>query len=108
WLVFAASMMQYVLMKMNIENNYLGWMILMPVGGIVSAVYGYRQEKSKRVKTYIDNVMKYVLITFMVSLLIVLFFQWKLQLNTYPMVLMVYGMWLFVSGAAIRFKPLII
>ena len=32
----------------------------------------------------------------------------KLQLNTYPMVLMVYGLWLFISGGAIKFKPLII
>jgi hypothetical protein len=108
WLVFIASVAQYVLMKMDVNENYLGWAILMPAGGIASAVYGYRQEKKKRVKTYIDDLMKYVLITFMVSLFMVLFFQSKLQLNTYPMIMMVYGMWLFVSGAAIKFKPLII
>ena len=108
WLVFVASVMQFVLIKMNVENNFLGWVILMPAGGIASAVYGYRQEKRKRVKTYIDSIMKYVLIAFAVTLFVVLFFQGKLQLNTYPIVMMVYGMWLFVSGAAIRFKPLII
>ena len=51
--------------------------------------------------------MGYVLIAFLVSLFMVLFFQGMLKLNCYPMVMMVYGIWLFISGGAIKFKPLI-
>jgi len=108
WMVFIASMMQYILIKMQSEYNWIGWMVLMPLGGLVTGIYARRQEKGKRVKTYIDALMKYVMISFLVSLVLVLAFQSKLELSTYPMVLMVYGMWLFVSGAAIRFRPLII
>lgn len=108
WLVLIASIIQYVLIKMEVGWNYIGWLILMPLGGLITTIYSYRQEKKKRFRTYIDEMMKYVLISFLVSLLIVLFSQSILQLNTYPMVLMIYGMWLFVSGAAIKFKPLII
>jgi len=108
WLVFIASMTHYVLLQLQMPYEYMGWIILMPLGGIASGIYGRNQEKKQRVKTYIDALMKYVLITFMVCLLIVLFFQFKLQLNTYPMVMMVYGMWLFISGSALRFRPLII
>ena len=49
-----------------------------------------------------------MLVAFLVSLFMVLFFQQKLQLNCYPMVMMVYGVWLYVSGGALRFKPLMI
>ncbi len=108
WLVFLACVLQYVLIQLNVEQNYIGWMVMMPVGAIASAVHGYKQEKRQRVKTFVDWIMKYVWISFAVSLLIVLFFAFKLQLNAYPMVMMVYGMWLFVSGASIKFKPLII
>jgi hypothetical protein len=46
----------------------------------------------------------------MIALFIVLIFMsthggWQLA---YPMIMMVYGMWLFVSGGVLKFKPLII
>lgn len=107
WLVLAASLSNYALMAMNYELSFLPWAILMPIGGIATMIYGRQQEKKQKVKTYMDDVMKYVLIAFLVSLFVVLFFQSQLGLATYPMVMMVYGMWLFISGGAIRFRPLI-
>ena len=37
WLVFAASMGQYILDAAGVENSWITWM-LMPVGGILMAV----------------------------------------------------------------------
>lgn len=108
WLVFLACAIQFVLIKIDNPYNYLGWMVLMPLGGIASMVYGYKQDKKQRVKTYTDEVMKYVLISFLVTLFTVLIFMSKLGLMTYPLVMMVYGMWLFTSGGIIHFRPLII
>ena len=108
WLVFFACAIQFILIKVESPYNYIGWMILMPLGGIASMVYGYRQGKKQRVKTYTDEVMQFVLIAFLVTLFTVLFFMPKLGLMTYPMVMMVYGMWLFTSGGIIHFRPLIV
>ena len=66
------------------------------------------QGKQQRVQSYINEMMKYVLIAFLVSLFFVLVSMSKLGLATYPMVMLIYGMWLFVSGGALKFKPLII
>ena len=66
------------------------------------------QGKQQRVQSYINDMMKYVLIAFLVSLFFVLASMSKLGLATYPMVMLIYGMWLFVSGGALKFKPLII
>ncbi len=107
WLVFIASTSNFLLMKADFQDPFIPWAILMPLGGIVTGIYSYRQKRQQRVKTYIDDVMKYVLIAFMVSLFTVLLFMSKLELATYPMVIMVYGMWLFISGGALRFQPLI-
>ncbi len=105
WLVFAACAIHFLLMKSGFEQPYLAW-ILMPVGGIISFFKGRKEEKSQRVKTHIDDFMKYVLIAFLVCLFIVLGFMFKLGLYTYPLLMMVYGMWLFISGSSIRFRPL--
>ena len=53
-----------------------------------------------------DEFMKYVVTAFLVSMLIVLFSMQKLGPNTYPMLLLVYGIWLYISGGTIKFKPL--
>lgn len=107
WLVFAASMLHYALLMADYEKPYLPWM-LMPIGGIITAAYSYKQGKKATSKSYIEDFMKYVLIAFLVTLLIVLFSMSKLELNTYPMVMLIYGTWLFISGGALKFMPLII
>ena len=108
WLVFIASLSNFILMNAEVEMSFLPWAILMPLGGIITGIYSYKHERHQKVKTYIDDVTKYVLIAFLVSLFTVLMFMSKLGLATYPMVMMVYGIWLFISGGALKFKPLII
>jgi hypothetical protein len=109
WLVFIASTCNFILLNAGYENPYLPWAVLMPLGAVITIIYSYKQNRREPVvRTYIDEVMKYVLIAFLVSLFTVLLFMSKLGLATYPMVLMVYGIWLFISGGALKFQPLII
>ena len=105
WLVFIASITQYFLLAFDKAYASLPWM-LMPVGGIITGIYSYRQKKTQHVKTYVDEFMRYVLTAFMASLLIVLACQFRLGLSTYPMIMLVYGIWLYISGGIIRFRPL--
>lgn len=108
WLVFAASILNYVLMHIKYDQAFLPWLVLMPLGGIVTGIYSYKHEKKIKVRSYVDDVMKYVVIAFLVSLFIILLSSSKLGLATYPMVMMIYAVWLFISGGAMKFKPLII
>lgn len=105
WLVFLACAIHYTLLQVGYDKPYLAWM-LMPLGGVLSFIKGMREEKQQKVKTYIDDFMKYVLVSFIVCLFIVLGFMSKLGLSTYPMVMMVYGILLYISGGMIKFKPL--
>ncbi|REJ82953.1 MAG: hypothetical protein DWQ44_02225 [Bacteroidetes bacterium] len=108
WLVLIACVLEYVLLKSGSQFHFIGWVILMPAGAIATSVYGYKQEKRQKVKSFIDDVIKYILIAFLVVLVSVLAFMSKLGLMTYPLILMIYGMWLFTSGGIIQFKPLVI
>jgi hypothetical protein len=105
WLVFIACITHFVLLQVQYDKPYMAWM-LMILGGVISVFKGIREEKTQKVKTHIDEFMKHVLIAFLVSLFTVLLFMPKLQLNTYPLVMMVYGFWLFISGGVINFRPL--
>jgi len=106
WLVLVASLGHYILMKAGFGHPYMTW-LLMPVGGIVTMVYAFRHERQRKARTYVEALMGYVLTAFLVTLVVVLVFMGRLQENTYPMVMLVYGMWLFVQGGALQFRPLI-
>jgi len=107
WLVFLASASNYALIQTGYIKPFLPWAILMPLGGVITGFYAYFHQKKRKVKTYVDEVMKYVVIAFLVSLFIVLSSMPKLGLATYPMVMIIYAIWLFISGGAIKFQPLV-
>jgi hypothetical protein len=107
WLVFAAALTFWILVKQNVGEAWCVWMI-MPLGGIFSIIYGMRQKKREKVRSYIDEYMAYIGISFGISLTIVLTLGGKYQLMCYPTVMLLYASFTFVTGGIIKFKPLII
>jgi hypothetical protein len=108
WMVFIAAVANYILLMTNYSYPTITWAILMPLGGIISGIYSYRHERGQKVTTYTDEIMRYVVIAFLGSLFTTLLMMPKLGSSTYPIVLLIYAIWLFVSGGAIKFKPLVI
>jgi hypothetical protein len=108
WLVFVASLSQYILLTVvKYPYHYMVWM-LMPVGGIISGIYGYRERKNAKVKTYIGEFLGYLWIAFCIALIIVLVFSNKIgYTNSNPLIMALYGIGTFVSGGILKFKPLI-
>jgi hypothetical protein len=113
WLVFVAALIDYVLVigayEPFREGHAIVWAILMPLGGAVSIIASFKKDKKSHVKTYIDELMRYVIRAFAISLFIVCFLMpftsnWR---AFYPVLLIVYAIWLYIAGGALRFKPLI-
>lgn len=107
WLVFTAALTFFIMLKMNVENSGLVW-LTMPAGGIFTMFYGRRQNKKEKVRSFVDDYMMYVGIAFGISLTIILVMGWKLQLNCYPMVILLYALTTFIYGGILKFMPLII
>jgi hypothetical protein len=107
WLVAIASISQYVLIKMDSEYNSLPW-LLMIVGMIAQFVIMHRNSNRQRVKTHVGKVIGYTWMAFGISLGITLFMQGKLLQNTFPMVMILYAIGIFISGAALQVRALII
>lgn len=106
WLVFIASLTHYLLLETGSQYGPFAW-ILMAVGGIYTAIKSARDNKKRKVKTYIEQFMKYTVIAFLIALTLSLVMMGKLQINCYPVVMIVYGMFLFISGGALQHRPLI-
>jgi hypothetical protein len=109
WLVIIAALIHYVTIKLNIDYGYYAWATLLPLGGIFSAIYGARQSKKEKVKTYIDSYLSYLWIAFGISLFISLAFMYVHGIKaTYFFLMILYGIATMVSGGLLNFKPLVI
>jgi hypothetical protein len=111
WLVFIAAITDYVLLVfMDNKQHALVWAILMPLGGLVSVIKGRKDAKKQRVKTYIDEAIKYLSIAFSISLFIICFIMpmtnnsWRVF---YPTLMVIYAFAVFIFGGLLRYKPLI-
>jgi hypothetical protein len=72
WLVSISALIHFVSIQLHSEYGALVWPILMPLGGIFSGIYGARQSKKARVKTYIGSYLGYVWMAFGLAMFITL------------------------------------
>lgn len=108
WLVLSASMIHYLCIIANINYGHLVWPVLMPAGGIVSIMYGYKQSKKEIVRTYVDTYLGYLWGAFGIGLFITLLFMQPHGIKTtYFFLMLLYGMATFISGGLLNFKPLV-
>ncbi len=110
WLTFFACTGQFVLKNIfQYEKHYLVWTVI--IIGIVFSIYqGRKEEKTSKVKTYIDDSIKHLWTGMAVSFFVLGMILTKLGWGTaiFPFFIMMYGLGTFVSGSIIRFRPLII
>lgn len=109
WLVFAAALINYAGILLQVEGAYYVWPVLMPLGGIISLIYGRSKTKKEKVKTYIDTYLGYSWTAFIIAMSVTLIFMPVHGIKvTYFFLMLLYGMATLVSGGILNFKPLII
>ncbi|HJV19072.1 MAG TPA: hypothetical protein VJ552_04265 [Sediminibacterium sp.] len=110
WVVFICSLGHYLMIKFAWIKQpayiwALTWLVI-----IYQIIYISRKEKTEKVKTYTDEMIGYVWMAFGICMGIVTFIMY--QLGTwgmlYSLILLFYGIPTFLSGAIMRFRPLII
>jgi len=107
WLVTLCALTHYITTKLNFEWGAWVW-AAMPLGGIFSAIYGFKQSKKEKVKTYIDTYLAYLWGGFIIALFITLAFGNVYGIKaTYFFLMILYGIATFISGGILNFKPLI-
>jgi hypothetical protein len=108
WLTFTAAMLSYFLAPVFHEKAALVW-LLMPLGGVISFIYGSKQTKKQKVRTHVENHVAQVWITLGVAfvfLIIAIFLQ--INFEILPTFILLYGIGIFCTGRIIKFLPMMI
>lgn len=110
WLVFLAAIAQFILKAgLQYPYHYIVWWS-MPVGGIVSFIYGSSQAKKERVKTFVNEATDYLWLAIALAFVALIFINigaanWQ---NVFSYYILLYAIGTFVTGKLIKFKPLVI
>ena len=110
WLVLIASLADYFLTTLlHTPYHWLPWPILMGGGGLVASIVLRAQNRKHHVKTYYKTFLGYTWISVMVALFLTAILGARFgEQAAYPVIIIIYGMGLFVSGMTFRFNPLVI
>lgn len=108
WVILACSLLHYGMIRWSsIKNPELIWFTTW-LAVAYQIIYLARQSKKQTVRTYTDEIISYVWIVFGISGGIATFILGRSNswVSMYPIILMLYGMPTFLSGAIMRFKAL--
>lgn len=109
WLIFAAAIIQYTAIIAHLPHSKWIWAIFIPTGAVVSVIYGIRQKKKEKVRTYLDSYLGYSWTAFIIALSLTLAFMSEHGFrSTYFFLMLLYGMATFISGGLLSFRPLVV
>jgi len=111
WVVLACSLAEFILLRLQYEKHYLVWTLTWVVV-IYQISFLRKKRRAQRVRTYTDDIIKYVWLTFVILMFLSGVLFGSSESKDYykmidPLFLALYGMPTFLSGIILRFKPLV-
>ena len=110
WITFIACTGQFVLKHIvKYDQHYQVWWLIV-VGIAFSIWYGIKEGKRQKVKTYVDESIKYLWMGMGISYFVLSIILTKVGWDSavFPFFIMMYGLGTFVSGSILQFRPLVI
>ncbi len=110
WAILVAAVIQYavLLMQSDFRTEYT-WFAAILIAGFAAGYTGYKQDKKKQSKTYVDRMMTAVWGgsggMFTILAMTGFVFDWVF---IYPAIIAVYSWGVLISGALLKFKPMIV
>jgi hypothetical protein len=108
-LIFLASLTTFFLIEYDYHNLFLGWNIFGCIS-VLLLIYDFTKSKKRAVRTYVDDVLRWVDIGFIVCLFVIIF---SMNVSVSPnsgfgYLLMIYAFLMLIQGGALKFKPLMV
>ncbi len=103
-----AGVLDHVLLRAGVELHWMVWPVMGLLGGVASGIHGAKEGRRQGVLTWMDRVQMWLWGSYTITLilLIVAAVSWGRDPN--PFVLLLTGLPTFVTGALMRFRPLMI
>lgn len=109
WLILICCIVQFVASYLFHVDAYYVWFSTWLLV-IYQIFYIKKRIKTKKVRTYTDEINGFVWLVFFICMMLIVFIgvQFKKYEIIDPMILVLYGMPTFLSGIILKFKPLVI
>lgn len=108
WVILISAISHFVLLQIKImAHPEIVWFSCIATV-IFQVIYLTRSRKKSNVKTYSEEIIDYVWISFGACMFVLSFILGKSNnwINMYPIIIMLYGIPTFLSGVIMRFTPL--
>jgi len=108
WLVLFCALGQFILEQLQLfKHPEMIWMSTW-LAIIFQIFYLRRENKKEVVKTYSENIINYIWVSFGICMLLLAVILGRSEggANVYSLFLMLYGIPIFLSGVVMQFKPL--
>lgn len=108
WTVFACSIAHFLCIKFQwIQHSEIVWSTTW-IAVICQIIFLSRRKKKEKVKTYTDEIVGFVWLSFVIMMFVTIFLMSKENAfeKMYPMFLVLYGMPTFLCGIIFRFSAL--
>lgn len=108
WTVFACSIAHFLCIKFQwIQHSEIVWSTTW-IAVIYQVIFLSRRKKKEKVKTYTDEIVGFVWLSFVIMMFVTIFLMSKENAfeKMYPMFLVLYGMPTFLCGIIFRFSAL--
>ena len=107
-LVIICSLLNYALIKAGYENtSYIPWLVMPFIGAPLAFYYERQLKKQGHAKTHLEDYIKYLWLSYAITLFFAIFFSVSMNASPIPFILMITGMATFTTGMALKFRPLI-
>jgi hypothetical protein len=108
-LISLASLSHYFLLTtLNYENPWLPWPILMIGGTVFTCIYHATNKKERQVRTFADNFLMWLSICSGLIFFVIAFLCVRQNISPFPFMLAHASLLIFVTGAILRFRPLVV
>lgn len=107
-LVSLAALSHYLLLTIfKYENAWLPWPVLMIGGSIITTVYHVSNKKQQKIKTFTDTFLMWLSICSGFVYFVIAFLCVRQTISPLPFMLAHTSVLILVTGAVLKFKPLI-
>ncbi len=105
WVIAICDFAHYGLAKAGFEAPYVVWLLVIPAS-VLSAFQSRKTRKESRVKTHLDTVLVELWQVVYLVIVIVLVFMSVLDFNQNPVILLISGIGVYLTGALFKAKVL--
>lgn len=103
-----AGIASFALMQAGSAYHWVGWPVMGVLGSIIAGVHGARQGRQQGAMSAMDRLNMWLWSCYTISLILVLVGTLANRMDPNPWVLLITGLPTFVTGAMMRFRPLMI